>query len=232
MNIAVIPARGGSKRIPRKNIKPFHGKPIIAWSIEAAIASEIFDRIVISTDDDEIAAVARQYGAEVPFRRPPEIAGDLVGTIPVIRHAVETLMAEGCVAELACCIYPTAPFVTAALLREGLSHLQASDASYVFPVTTFEAPIQRAIRITDAGRAAMFFPEQFHTRSQDLESAYHDAGQFYWGTSQAWLDERIIFSPESIPLIVPRERVQDIDTEEDWSYAELLFEKMQKDIVS
>jgi len=227
MKLAVIPARGGSKRIPRKNIKPFCGKPMIAWSIEAARESGCFDRIIVSTDDAEIAEVARQYGAETPFVRPPELANDYAGTIPVIRHAVEWCSAHAHTAEVVCCLYATAPFVTAVDLQRGLTVLTETGCDYAFSVTSYAFPIQRAIRITPAGRVEMFQPECFNTRSQDLEEAFHDAGQFYWGHAAAWLAERPIFTPEAAPVILPRHRVQDIDTAEDWTRAEWMFKALE-----
>ena len=227
MKLAIIPARGGSKRIPRKNIKPFCGKPMIAWSIEAALESGCFDRVIVSTDDEEIAEVARQYGAEVPFMRPLELSDDHTGTIPVIRHAIETINSQGRAVEQACCLYATAPFIQAEDLRRGLEILQGSGGDYAFSVTSYAFPIQRAIRLTPEGRVEMFNPEHFTTRSQDLEEAYHDAGQFYWGRADAWLQGQMIFSPASLPVMLPRHRVQDIDTPEDWVRAEWLFKAMQ-----
>lgn len=228
MKLAIIPARGGSKRIPRKNIKLFGGKPMIAWSIEAALECGCFDRVIVSTDDAEIAEVARQHGAEVPFMRPAELSDDHTGTIPVIRHAIEVINAQGRIVEQACCLYATAPFVQAEDLRRGLEILQTSGGDYAFSVTSYAFPIQRAIRITGEGRVEMFNPEHFNTRSQDLEEAYHDAGQFYWGRADAWLQGKVIFSPASLPVILPRYRVQDIDTPEDWVRAEWLFKAMQE----
>ena len=227
MNVAIIPARGGSKRIPRKNIKPFCGKPMIAWSIEAALQSACFDRVIVSTDDAEIAEVARQCGATVPFMRPAELSDDFTGTIPVIRHAIEWCILHEQSVEHACCVYATAPFVSAADLRRGLGMLQGNECDYAFSVTSYAFPIQRALRLTEQGRVAMFNPEHFNTRSQDLEEAYHDAGQFYWGRAEAWLHGKMIFSPDSLPVLLPRHRVQDIDTPEDWHRAEWLFNAMQ-----
>ena len=227
MKLAIIPARGGSKRIPRKNIKPFCGKPMIARSIEAALESGCFDRVIVSTDDMEIAEVAHQCGAEVPFMRPSELSDDYTGTVPVVRHAVEWLIANGEAPELVCCIYATAPFVTGEDIRRGLESLTDSGCDYAFSVTSYAFPIQRAIRITSTGRVDMFHPEHFGTRSQDLEEAYHDAGQFYWGRADAWLRGRVIFGPDSSPVLLPRYRVQDIDTPEDWDRAEWLFKAMQ-----
>ncbi|MBB1518917.1 pseudaminic acid cytidylyltransferase [Aquipseudomonas guryensis] len=227
MRLAVIPARGGSKRIPRKNIKLFCGKPMLAWSIEAALQSGSFDQVIVSTDDQEIAAVARQYGATVPFIRPQQLADDHTGTIPVIQHAIEWFNDEGHAVELACCLYATAPFVQAEDIRRGLEVLLQTGSDYAFTVTSYAFPIQRAIRLTEAGRVAMFNPEHFNTRSQDLEEAFHDAGQFYWGCASAWLRGDPIFGSGSAPIMLPRHRVQDIDTQEDWVRAEWLFKAMQ-----
>lgn len=228
MRLAVIPARGGSKRIPRKNIKPFGGLPMIAWSIRAAIDSQCFDRIIVSTDDDEIAAVAKQHSAEVPFVRPANLSDDHTGTIPVIAHAIEWQNHHGQTASEVCCLYPTAPFVKASDLQRGLQLLQSSGANYAFSVTSYAYPIQRAIRITADQRVEMFQPEHFNTRSQDLSEAWHDAGQFYWGHAQAWLSAKPLFSQGSAPVPLPRHRVQDIDTPEDWERAEWLLKAMQQ----
>jgi len=224
MKLAIIPARGGSKRIPRKNIKLFCGKPMIAWPIEAAQASGCFDRIIVSTDDAEIAEVARVHGAEVPFIRPSELSDDYTGTIPVVAHAVGWMAEQFGPVEFACCLYATAPFVRAQDLLHGLDLLQRSDAQYAFTVTNFAAPVQRSFRITEQRRIEMFNPEQFNTRSQDLEEIYHDAGQFYWGLAQAWLTSRPLYSECATPLVLPRYRVQDVDTQDDWIRAELMFE--------
>ncbi|WP_428031354.1 pseudaminic acid cytidylyltransferase [Ancylobacter sp.] len=227
MRLAVIPARGGSKRIPRKNIRPFGGLPIIAWSIRAARDSGCFDRILVSTDDAEIAEMARTHGAEVPFLRPPELSDDHTGTIPVIAHAVAWQNAQGTPVSEACCLYATAPFVRASDLRHGLQVLEQSGADYAFSVTTYAAPVQRALRITREGRVAMLQPEHFHTRSQDLEEIWHDAAQFYWGRARAWLAQETLFGPSSAPIPLPRQRVQDIDTPEDWERAEGMFRALQ-----
>lgn len=223
MRLAVIPARGGSKRIPRKNIKLFGGKPMIAWSIAAALESGCFDHVVVSTDDNEIAEVARHHGAEVPFVRPPELSDDHTGTIPVIRHAIEWFSEHEQMPVQVCCIYATAPFVRADDIRRGLDVLTSAGSDYAFSVTSYPFPIQRAIRITPQGRVEMFNPEYFNTRSQDLEEAYHDAGQFYWGRAAAWLTGQVIFGPHAAAVRLPRYRVQDIDTAEDWQMAESLF---------
>lgn len=224
MNIAIIPARGGSKRIPRKNIKPFHGKPMIAWSIEAAQQSGIFDRIIVSTDDEKIAAVAREYGAEVPFIRPADIANDYATTGDVISHAIVWLTNQGRRPEQVCCLYATAPFVEPDDLRQGLVLLNnTTDCQYVFSATRFSFPIQRAIKLDELGRVSMFDPEHQLTRSQDLVEAYHDAGQFYWGRASAWVTNQPIFAAHSQVVLLPGFRVQDIDTPEDWLRAERLF---------
>lgn len=227
MRIAVIPARGGSKRIPRKNIRNFAGRPIIAWSIEAAARSGCFHRIIVSTDDAEIASVARQCGAETPFMRPPELADDHAGTLPVMHHAVQWMVDAGMEPQQACCIYATAPFVQAEDIRRGLEVLEHGGCDYAFSVTRYPSPIQRALRLSDAGRIGMFQPEYFDCRSQDLEEAFHDAGQFYWGRAKAWLSEKTIFSADAAPVLLPRHRVEDIDTQEDWVRAEAMFKAMQ-----
>lgn len=227
MKVAIIPARGGSKRIPRKNIKQFCGKPMIAYSIEAAIESGCFDRVIVSTDDTEIAEAAQAYNAEVPFIRPEELSNDYTGTIPVIQHAVNWLIEQGEAPEFVCCLYATAPFITPEAIKQGLQQLEDTNAAYAFSATSYAFPIQRAFRIKPSLGVEMFEPKQFNTRSQDLEEAYHDAGQFYWGTKEAWLKEKVIFGSESTPVLLPRHRVQDIDTPEDWQRAELLFKAMQ-----
>jgi pseudaminic acid cytidylyltransferase len=228
MNVCVIPARGGSKRIPRKNIRDFCGRPMIAWSICAAIESKCFDRIIVSTDDMEIAEIAKQWGAEVPFERPAGLSGDHVATIPVIAHAIDWLNRCGAGPGLTCCLYATAPFVQAELLQRGFTQLTESGADYAFSVTSFPFPIQRAIRVTTTGRVEMFQPEHFATRSQDLVEALHDAGQFYWGRSEAWLQGKVLFGSASVPVKIPRHLVQDIDTDEDWTRAEWLFKAMSR----
>jgi len=227
VNLVVIPARGGSKRIPRKNIRPFRGRPMIAWSIEAARAAGCFDRILVSTDDEQIAAVACSHGAEVPFLRPAHLADDHATTQAVVMHAVQWCEQQGLAAQAVCCLYATAPFVQPADLAAGAQLLQQAPAgSFVFTVTSFPFPIQRAIRINAAGRSAMIQPEHFNTRSQDLEEAFHDAGQFYWARPQAWESSQSIFD-DGLPIILPRWRVQDIDTEEDWMQAELMHQLVE-----
>jgi pseudaminic acid cytidylyltransferase len=226
-SIAVIPARGGSKRIPRKNIRAFHGRPMLAWPIDAAKACGLFGRIVVSTEDEEIAAIARSLGAETPFRRPTRLADDHAPTPAVVRHALEALSAESAAGgiDYACCIYPTAPLLRAGDLRRSFEMLAARpDKSFALGVTTFAFPVQRAVRIDAQGALAPLYPEFREVRSQDLEPAYHDAGQFCWGRASAWLAGEPVFSERTLPVILPRRVVQDIDTPEDWETAELLFE--------
>lgn len=232
MKVAIIPARGGSKRIPRKNIRLFAGKPIIAHSIGAAIESGCFDRVIVSTDDPEIAAVAREWGAETPFLRPTSIADDHTGTNAVVKHALGWLVDQGTPAYLACCLYATAPFVQARYLQEGLVRLIESGRSYSFTVTSFPFPVQRAVRINADGAVEAIWPENIFRRSQDLEEAFHDAGQFYWGTAEAFLNDVVVFSPASVPIVLPRHLVQDIDTFEDWRRAELMFRVLQEELAS
>lgn len=223
MNVAIIPARGGSKRIPQKNIKEFCGKPMIAWSIEAALKSNCFEKVVVSTDNAKVAKIALSFGAEVPFFRPLELSDDYTGTIPVIRHALEWLVKNGEQLKYACCIYATAPFITPQDIERGLNILMKKSSEYAFSVTSYPFPIQRAVRITPSERVEMLQPDFFNTRSQDLEHTYHDAGQFYWGKLDSWLAGKTIFSSASAPVLLPRHQVQDIDTMEDWLRAELMF---------
>lgn len=222
MRIAIIPARGGSKRIPRKNIKSFYGKPIIAWSIEAAKTSGLFEHIIISTDDEEIAEVARNYGATVPFMRPEALSNDFAGTTEVIAHATQWALDQGFDVDAVCCIYATAPFIQTTDIKQGLDILESGAWDYVFTVTDFAAPIFRSFKQTAEGGIEMFFPEHFTTRSQDLPNALHDAGQFYWGRPDAWIEGKRVFDQYSKSILIPRWRVQDIDTQEDWVRAEIL----------
>ena len=228
MKIAVIPARGGSKRIPRKNIRVFCGKPIIAYSIAAAQQTGLFDQVVVSTDDEEIATVAREFGATTPFIRPKEIADDFTGTNAVVKHAVAWFNSQSNDVTHACCLYATAPLVQARFITEGYEALSRSDAAFAFSVTSYAFPIQRAVRISPDGRVDAIYPEHRMTRSQDLEHAYHDAGQFYWGTARAFLEEMPVFAPHSIGVILPRHLVQDIDTLEDWDQAELMYRALHR----
>ncbi len=222
--IAIIPARGGSKRIPRKNLKLFHGEPMIVRSIRVALASGLFDQVVVSTDDPEIAALSRAHGAQVPFVRPTTLADDFTGTAAVIVHAIETLVQSGSAFDYACCIYATAPLLQTRFLRQGLSLLERhADKSFAFSVCEFGFPVQRALTLTGDGALTSLYPEYRQTRSQDLPLAFQDAGQFYWGRREAWLRGDLLFSEKSLPVQLPRHLVQDIDTEEDWRRAEYLY---------
>jgi pseudaminic acid cytidylyltransferase len=222
MKIAVIPARGGSKRIPRKNIKEFCGKPMIAWSIQAAKTSGIFDRIIVTTDDVEIAAIAKTWGAEVPFMRPEHLSNDFAGTTEVIAHATQWCLEQNWPVTDVCCIYATAPFVQPSDIIKGFELLNSGDWAYSFTATDFAAPIFRSFKQHPSGGVEMFFPEFFLKRSQDLPAAMHDAGQFYWGRTSAWLEGKRFFDLHSVPVVIPRWRVQDIDNEEDWKRAEII----------
>lgn len=228
--IAVIPARGGSKRIPRKNVRDFCGRPMIAHTIAAARSTKLFRRIIVSTDDAEIASVSRDLGAEAPFTRPAELSDDHTDTVSVIRHAVEWLGDEVAPDDPVCCLYATAPLMRPDDIVEGHRRLCADPAlRYVFAITPFAAPIQRALRLdTDNGAVAMFRPEHALTRSQDLEPAYYDAAQFYWGRASAFIAGLPIFAPHSAAIVLPRWRVQDIDTEDDWARAELIFRMLEQ----
>jgi N-acylneuraminate cytidylyltransferase len=227
LRLCIIPARGGSKRIPRKNIKVFLAKPMIAYSIEAALKSGCFDRVVVSTDDSEIAQVAKTFGAEVPFMRPDELANDYAGTLSVIKHAIEWFEEHASKPSEVCCLYATAPFVQADSIKQAYKQLQTTQADYCFSVTSYAFPIQRAIKITQQ-RIEMFYPEHLNTRSQDLEEAYHDAGQFYWGKAEAFKQLKPLFSEHASPFLLPRHLVQDIDTQEDWVRAEMMYQVLQK----
>ncbi|WP_350655087.1 pseudaminic acid cytidylyltransferase [Pseudoalteromonas sp. D48-MNA-CIBAN-0056] len=227
MNIAIIPARGGSKRIPRKNIKEFHGKPMIAYSIEAALDSRCFDKVIVSTDDAEIADIAIKYGAEVPFMRPANIADDYATTLDVVKHAVEFTKLQEWDVKNVCCIYATAPFLIPEFIQRGLVELTSNSIDYAFSATSFPFPIQRALKLNGAQCVEMFQPEHLNTRSQDLEEAYHDAGQFYWGTAEAFITKKAIFGTRSKAVLLPRKRVQDIDTPEDWDLAEALYRAIE-----
>jgi N-acylneuraminate cytidylyltransferase len=230
MKIAVIPARGGSKRIPRKNIKPFRGKPMIAWSIEAAQRSGLFDHVVVSTDDSEISVVASQMGAECPFIRPADLADDQAATTAVIAHATKWAIDLGWPVDAVCCIYATAPFMRPEDIRRGWEMLESGDWAYVFSATDYPAPIFRSFRQRADGSVEMVYPEHFGTRSQDLPVVLHDAAQFYWGRPQAWLEGKRVFDLHSRVVVIPRWRVQDIDNVDDWIRAELLAEVMQGEL--
>lgn len=225
MDIAIIPARGGSKRIPKKNIKDFCGKPIIAYSIETALKSNLFDKVIVSTDDDEIAAVAADWGAEIPFQRPANIANDNATTMEVIQHALQWFQSAGHTVHSVCCLYATAPFTQVDDLKSA-KQLLDKDVHYVFSATEFSYPIFRSFRITEQQRVQMFWPENFLKRSQDLEKAYHDAGMFYFGKAESFLAGHNLFAEHSKPYLLPHYRVQDIDTMDDWFRAEKYFQLM------
>lgn len=225
--IAVIPARGGSKRIPRKNVRELNGRPLIAWTIEACLTSGAFDRVLVSTDDEQIASVARASGAEVPFVRPAELSDDFAPTVDVIAHAVGWLVAQGSVFDLACCVYPASVFLPAGDFVGARDLLGARpDAAYSATVTTYPYPVQRAVRLAEDGRLTFVQPENAESRTQDLEPLWHDAGQFYWGRTDAWL-QRMPILPNAVGYPVDAHRIVDIDTEEDWTRAELLHRLLQ-----
>lgn len=220
--ICIIPARGGSKRIPRKNIKNFLGKPIIAYSIEAALASGIFDEVMVSTDDEEIAEVARRYGAAVPFMRSAHTASDFATTADVINEVLDTYSTQGKEFDTVCCIYATAPFVTPARLREAMEILDDGEFDSAFTCTAFSYPVLRGLVIDDRGRIAMKWPQYGSCRSQDLEKFYHDAGQFYFATMDAYRTGGF-WGKNTAPIVLSELEVQDLDTPTDWSLAELKY---------
>ncbi|MBF7072355.1 pseudaminic acid cytidylyltransferase [Glaciecola sp. MH2013] len=221
--MAVIPARGGSKRIIGKNTRVFAGQPLIAYSIKVAQSSGLFDDIIVTTDSDKIADLAKQFGATVPFLRPSDLSDDLTGTRPVTNHAIRWYQDNIGALDYCCCIYATAPFLQANYLKAGLDALdEDSSKAFAYSVTSFPFPIQRAL-FMQANYAEPAFKEDIMKRSQDLPEAYHDAGQFYWGRAEDYLSSKAIFSEHGIPIILPRHLVQDIDTEEDWLRAELMY---------
>lgn len=220
--IAIIPARGGSKRIPRKNIKDFAGQPIIKYSIDAALGAGCFDEVMVSTDDHEIAEVAKSFGANIPFLRSAENSTDMAMTIPVLEEVISEYKKFGQEFDYLCCIYPTAPFITAERLKKAKELLLKKSAEAVVPVMRFGYPVQRALKIEN-GIAKMFWPENYNMRSQDLEPAYHDCGQFYFMKTSAMLEQKVLFPKLTAPLEVPESEAQDIDNEEDWKVAEVKF---------
>lgn len=226
MNVAIIPARGGSKRIPRKNIKNFLGKPMIAYSIEAAIEAKIFDKVIVSTDDREIAKISERFGAEIPFIRPAEISDDYTGTHEVIGHAVTEMINDGCNISYACAIYPTAPLIQIKDIINGFEMIQSGKWDSVFAATTFNYPIFRSFKKMEAGGLEMFFPEFYKSRSQDLPTALHDAGQFYWARPSIWMKEPQGFNLRSNVIVLPSWRVVDIDDLEDWKRAEIAYKNL------
>lgn len=227
--LAIIPARGGSKRIPRKNIRPFEGKPILAYSIEAALNAGCFADVVVSTDDDEIAEVAVRYGASVPYMRSPENSDDHAGLAEVAIEVLQRVKIDGGDFSLFCLILPTAPFVTAARLLQGYQLLERSQVDAVLPVVRFSYPPQRGLIVT-GGLVSMLHPEHYESRSQDLVPLFHDSGQFYWMRSQAMFEQKRFFVDKTAPLELSEVEVQDIDTEEDWQLAELKYRMLYQGI--
>lgn len=227
MKIAVIPARGGSKRIPRKNIKEFSGRPMIAWAITTAVKSKLFDHVIVSTDDEEIADIARKWGAETPFARPVELADDITPTVPVIAHAVRASIDSGWNVEYACCIYPCVPFLQEKDLVDAFNLMKKNNADFVYPVTEYAHPIQRAMRQLSSGQMQFVNPENELTRTQDLEKTFHDSGQFYWGKSSAWLEQKKMHT-DGLGMSIPNWRVVDIDSMDDWKRAEDLYKVRNK----
>ena len=223
-NIAIIPARGGSKRIPKKNIKYFLGKPIIAYSIEMAVSSKLFDKVIVSTDDQEIKDVAIKYGAEVPFVRPKKIADDFTGTHEVIGHAVKWLEDNGEIVDYTCCIYPTAPLIKKDDLIKGFEIIKTGKWNFVMAATNFSYPIFRSFEILLDGGLKMTFPEHYNSRSQDLPEVYHDAGLFYWAKPKTWKKKMEGFNEKNSIIKIPNYRIQDIDTLDDWKRAEIIYE--------
>lgn len=225
MNIAIIPARGGSKRIPRKNIKTFSNKPMIAYAIEGAKKSGLFENIVVSTDDSEIAEIASGYGIDTPIMRPADLSDDQTPTVPVIAHAIQACEELGWDIEYVCCIYPGVPFIQPDDLEGALALLDDSEANYCFPVAEYSPPIQRALKRKQNHRMFPIYPEYELARTQDLELAYYDAGQFYWGAKSIWLSNPRIHS-HAIGYPIPKWRAIDIDTPEDWQRAEIIFDSL------
>jgi len=221
--IAIIPARGGSKRIPRKNIKDFYGKPLIAYSIETALLSKLFDKVIVSTDDKQIASIAKSYGAEIQMR-PKELSDDYTGTFEVTEYVLDNLEDKF---DYVCTIYATAPLLQSKYLNEGLEKLKESNAINAFSATSMPFPIQRTFKLNKNGRCEMFTPQYYSSRSQDLEESYQDAGQFYWSKIGQKSNE-IFFGKDSIPIFLPRYLVQDIDTLEDWKRAEIMYRVLQE----
>lgn len=221
--VAIITARGGSKRIPRKNIRDFCGKPILAYSIEAALASGIFDTVMVSTDDAEIAEIARKYGAEIPFMRSAENADDYAATNDVVREVLDEYAKTGECFDVVCCIYPTAPLLTADKLKTAVELLEEKDADSVIPVVRFGFPPQRCV-IMEEGQLQFKWPEYMFSRSQDLQPFYHDAGQFYCMKTESFLRENRLFMTKTFPLELSELEVQDIDNEVDWKIAELKYQ--------
>lgn len=222
MNIAIIPARGGSKRIPKKNIKNFLGKPIIAYPIKTAIESNLFDKVIVSTDSQEIANIAKAHGAEIPFMRPKQLADDYTPTVPVISHAIKELEKMSVKAKYICCIYPCSPMLNIKDLVHGFDKIKTDRFDFVYPIVEYTHPVYRAMVKDNKGRMKFLFPENELTRTQDIRKSFHDAGQFYWGKHKAWLNNKKMHT-DGIGLEIPSWRVVDIDLNDDWKRAEVLF---------
>lgn len=221
-NLCIIPARGGSKRIPRKNVKPFLGKPMLAYSIEAALATGLFDEVMVSTDDEEIANVARQYGAKVPFMRSAETANDKATMEDVIEEVIIKYQELDKLFDNFCCILATAPFITSTLLLESYKKYSSSNGDSLVPCIRFSYPVQRCLRVKN-GFLAMREPEHIHSRSQDLEPMFHDSGLFYWMKNDVFMEEKEIFCEKACLFEIEESKCQDIDTEEDWKIAEMKY---------
>lgn len=226
--VAVITARGGSKRIPRKNIRPFLGKPIIVYSIEAALNTGLFDEVMVSTDDEEIAKVAREAGAVVPFMRSSETANDFATTAEVMAEVMETYEKNGQHFDSVCCIYPTAPFITSDTLKKAMGLLEAGDSDCVIPVVKFSFPPQRCVVMNEQGKLVPKWPECMKMRSQDLEPFYHDCGQFYCMRVDRFLQQKAMWMKDITPYVQDEMLVQDIDTEDDWKIAEVKYQLLHQ----
>lgn len=226
--VAIITARGGSKRIPRKNIKPFSNKPIIEYSIQAALNSGLFNEVMVSTDDKEIAEIAMKAGAKVPFFRSKENSNDIVGTAEVICEVIETYRSLNRFFNKGCCIYPTAPFISAELLKEGYDLFETCKFDVLFPVIQYSYPIQRSLRVLPNLKAEMLWPENYPKRSQDLEPVYHDVGQFYWFNTDAMLVKKRLFTDNSGVIVINELMAQDIDNEDDWKLAEIKYSLLKE----
>lgn len=229
-SVAIITARGGSKRIPRKNIRPFRGRPMIAWSIEAALKANTFTEVMVSTDDDEIAEIARSCGAKVPFMRSPATSDDFAGTVDVLVEVLEEYRKRGTRFDLGCCLYPTAPLVTPADLLRGRELLEKGRFDAVMPVAAFSYPIWRSLKRDESGRISLNFPENLNRRSQDLPPAYHDAGQWYWFRTESLLRDRVIIGQNTGSVLLSELQVQDIDNEDDWALAEMKHRRLYGDV--
>lgn len=221
-NIAIIPARGGSKRIPKKNIKSFCGKPIIVYSIEVALASNLFDEVMVSTEDEEIAEISRKFGAKVPFMRSSKNADDYATTFEVLEEVLNKYAYLNKQFKFGCCIYPTAPFTSVTVLQQAYKKLTEQNFNTVFPIVKYAYTIWRSLKLQNE-KTTMWFPENLHARSQDLPPAYHDAGQFYWFNTEKLLKEKSMFTNNSGAVTIDELHAQDIDNMQDWHMAELKY---------